>query len=167
MGRFITAVAVGAGLIAFAATAQAQLITEKVLSADMALEAGTAAMAACRAIGQGQIMVVVIDNHATVLFSWIGDHGNVKTYNTIPFRKAYAALNGTPSGVRGAAAAKEPQGYAHMIQQNPMNTGSAGGVPIKVGNETIAAIGVGGSNGEENDDKCAKAGVAKIQDRLH
>src|SRR5271156_1288188 len=121
MNRLVAAFAAGLGLSAFAGVAEAQLLSEKVLSADMALEAGTAAMAASRAVGQGQIMVVVIDEHATVLFSWIGDHGNVKTYNTIPFRKAYAALNGTPSGERGAAAAKEPQGYAHMIQQNPEN----------------------------------------------
>src|SRR5262249_60846987 len=40
-----------------------------------------------------------------------------------------------------------------------------GGVPIKVGNETIGAVGVSGSS-SEGDEKCAMAGVAKGADQL-
>jgi uncharacterized protein GlcG (DUF336 family) len=40
-----------------------------------------------------------------------------------------------------------------------------GGVPIKVGNETIGAVGVSGSSAE-GDEKCAMAGVAKVADQL-
>ena len=42
----------------------------------------------------------------------------------------------------------------------------SGGVPIKAGDETIGGVGSAGSNLEQ-DDACAKAGVAKVADLLH
>jgi uncharacterized protein GlcG (DUF336 family) len=36
-----------------------------------------------------------------------------------------------------------------------------GGAPIQVGTETIGAVGSSGS-GQDNDDACAKAGIAKV-----
>jgi uncharacterized protein GlcG (DUF336 family) len=41
----------------------------------------------------------------------------------------------------------------------------SGGVPIKVGDDTIGAVGSAGSTLEQ-DDACAKAGVAKVADLL-
>ncbi len=40
-----------------------------------------------------------------------------------------------------------------------------GGVPIKIGNETIGAVGVSGSS-TQGDEKCAMAGIAKVADQL-
>jgi uncharacterized protein GlcG (DUF336 family) len=42
-----------------------------------------------------------------------------------------------------------------------------GGVPIKVGNETIGAFGISGAPGGDKDEACANAGLAKISDRLN
>jgi uncharacterized protein GlcG (DUF336 family) len=44
--------------------------------------------------------------------------------------------------------------------------GIAGGLPIKVGDETIGAIGVGGAPGGDKDEACAAAGIAKAADAL-
>ena len=41
-----------------------------------------------------------------------------------------------------------------------------GGVPIKLGDETIGAIGASGAPGGKLDDACARAGLGKIKDRL-
>jgi len=41
-----------------------------------------------------------------------------------------------------------------------------GALRIKVGDETIAAIGVGGAPGGDLDEACAKAGLEKIGARL-
>jgi len=41
----------------------------------------------------------------------------------------------------------------------------SGGVPIKLGEETIGGVGSAGSN-LESDDACAKAGIAKVADLL-
>jgi len=40
----------------------------------------------------------------------------------------------------------------------------AGGLPIKVGDEVIGAVGVSGSPGK--DDECAQAGIDKVADQL-
>jgi uncharacterized protein GlcG (DUF336 family) len=39
-------------------------------------------------------------------------------------------------------------------------------VPIKIGTETIGAIAAAGAPGGDKDEACAKAGLAKISDRL-
>ncbi|HMC13810.1 MAG TPA: heme-binding protein, partial [Gallionellaceae bacterium] len=41
-----------------------------------------------------------------------------------------------------------------------------GGVPIRVGDQVIGAIGVGGAPGGHLDEQCAEAGIEKIRDRL-
>ena len=41
-----------------------------------------------------------------------------------------------------------------------------GGLPIKIGNEVVGAIGAGGAPGADLDEACAKAGIDKIADRL-
>jgi uncharacterized protein GlcG (DUF336 family) len=42
----------------------------------------------------------------------------------------------------------------------------AGGLTIKLGEEVIGAIGVGGSPSAEADEACARAGLEKIRDRI-
>jgi uncharacterized protein GlcG (DUF336 family) len=41
-----------------------------------------------------------------------------------------------------------------------------GGVPVKVGDEVIGAVGVGGAPAGHLDEKCAMAGIASVQDML-
>ena len=41
-----------------------------------------------------------------------------------------------------------------------------GGVPVKVGNEVIGAVGVAGAPGGHLDEQCATAAIAKVQDLL-
>ena len=42
-----------------------------------------------------------------------------------------------------------------------------GGVPIKFGDETIGGVGLSGApNGGQQEEDCAKAGIAKVADQL-
>ena len=41
-----------------------------------------------------------------------------------------------------------------------------GGLPIKVGNDTIGAIAVAGAPGGDKDEACARAGLDKVKDQL-
>jgi uncharacterized protein GlcG (DUF336 family) len=41
-----------------------------------------------------------------------------------------------------------------------------GGIPIKIGEDTIGGIGVSGAPGQEKDEACAKAGLEKVADQL-
>jgi uncharacterized protein GlcG (DUF336 family) len=42
----------------------------------------------------------------------------------------------------------------------------AGGVPIKLGNDVLGGVGVGGAPGGDKDEACANAGLAKVADQL-
>jgi uncharacterized protein GlcG (DUF336 family) len=63
-----------------------------------------------------------------------------------------------------ALAAKNPAGPA--LATLPDIALLPGGVAIKVGDEIVAALGVGGSPGGDKDEACAQAGVASIKDDL-
>jgi uncharacterized protein GlcG (DUF336 family) len=41
-----------------------------------------------------------------------------------------------------------------------------GALPIKIGEETIGAVGASGAPGGEKDEACAKAGIDKVADQL-
>jgi uncharacterized protein GlcG (DUF336 family) len=79
-------------------------------------------------------------------------------------RKAYTAAQ---LRVSTADFAKRVQGggFNPAVFDNQLAT-AQGGLPIKVGNDTIAAIGVSGAPGGDKDEACAGAGLAKISDRL-
>jgi uncharacterized protein GlcG (DUF336 family) len=42
----------------------------------------------------------------------------------------------------------------------------AGGVPVRIGNRTIGAVGVGGAPGGNLDEACALAAIKEIEGRL-
>jgi uncharacterized protein GlcG (DUF336 family) len=79
-------------------------------------------------------------------------------------RKAYTALTSRRTSADWAKAT-EPgtriAGQRSMAKVVPLG----GGVPIKVGDETIGAIGVSGSS-TDPDETCAMAGLAGIADQL-
>lgn len=159
---------VGAAAIALVAAtatpalAQGLLTTHRV-SASLALEAVGAAVAHCASQGN-LVSAVVVDANGTRQAVLRGDGAGVHTMDSA-MGKAYTAAS-----FRAASGA-----VAQRIMGNPAAAGLAhvpgvlfaqGGVPIKVGDEVIGAIGVGGSPGGEKDEACAKAGLDKISDRL-
>ena len=44
--------------------------------------------------------------------------------------------------------------------------GVPGGLPIKIGEETIGGIGIAGAPGDQGDEACAAAAIARVQDQL-
>ena len=58
---------------------------------------------------------------------------------------------------------------AHAAPPAPLITdavGTPGGVPIKVGNDVIGAVGVSGAPGGDKDEVCSNAGIAKVASKL-
>jgi uncharacterized protein GlcG (DUF336 family) len=57
---------------------------------------------------------------------------------------------------------------ATTVPQTPLPnvTYAVGGVAIMSGGNTIGGIGVSGAPGGNFDEECARAGIAKIQDRM-
>jgi uncharacterized protein GlcG (DUF336 family) len=78
-------------------------------------------------------------------------------------RKAYTALT---FASRWATSLEAAKAWGHALGSPMPNvegtTGLGGGVPIKVGDVPIGAVGVSGAVGGDKDEVCAKAGIAKI-----
>jgi uncharacterized protein GlcG (DUF336 family) len=137
--------------------------TRKLLTADLAVEAAQAAIASCKAQGWN-VSVTVADRTGLPKLVLIGD-GAGGVSREVTRRKAYtAAVLGISTGDFAKRVAT-PGAFNPAVYDPQMAIG-AGGVPIKVGNETIGAIAAAGAPGGDKDESCALAGLAKISDRL-
>ena len=58
------------------------------------------------------------------------------------------------------------KGFHRSLELFGQHVFRAGGVVIKLGDEVIAAIGVGGAPAAKDDEVCARAGIDKIRGRL-
>jgi uncharacterized protein GlcG (DUF336 family) len=59
-----------------------------------------------------------------------------------------------------------PGAFSPGMYDKELSTGE-GGVPIKVGDDTIGGIAAAGAPGGDKDEACAIAGLNKIKDRLN
>jgi uncharacterized protein GlcG (DUF336 family) len=135
------------------ALAQA-VLTERQISFDAARAMATAALETCRKNGY-RVSVTVVDNAGAVRAAFRDDGTPPHTYDA-SFRKAYTARTYRISTVEFAkriATESDRPGLA-MIKDA---LGLPGGLPIKVGNETIRGVGVAGAPGGNGDDACAEA----------
>ena len=146
---------------AFSITALSQdLLTQKVISLDMAQTMAQAAVVQCRANGY-RVSATVLDNGGNLKVV-IRDDGAGLGSLDLSRRKAYSALifrRTSGESVKIFGAMTPPPSIAGTVML-------AGGVPIKVGTETIGAIGVSGAPGGDKDEVCADAGIAKIAEKL-
>src|SRR5882757_7597727 len=134
----------------------------------LAVKAATKAIATCASSGY-PVSAAVVDTSGVIKLEAKGDHSTIHT-TTSAFRKAYTVVTFGPifrfdaSSAFAALAAKNPAGAA--LATLPDIALLPGGVAIKVGDEIVAALGVGGSPGGDKDEVCAQAGVASIKDDL-
>lgn len=135
-----------------------------------ALAAAQQAITTCLAKEQ-KIAVSVVDSAGVlkVLLASDGAHARGVTSST---SKAVTALTFKAPTSQLGERAKTDKEFADKIAAGP-GTGSgasynarAGGILVKVGDEVIGAIGVGGARGSEIDEQCAVAGLAAVQARL-
>ena len=134
----------------------------------LAVKAATKAIATCASNGY-PVSAVVVDPSGVIKLEAKGDHSTILTA-TSAFRKAYTVVTFGPifrfdaSSTFAELAAKNPTGAA--LATLPNIALLPGGVAIKVKDEVVAALGVGGSPGGDKDEACAQAGVASIKDDL-
>lgn len=150
--------------LAFAASsaAPAQVITHRDVGSHMAMAIIAAAVAKCEQNGGG-LTVAVVDRQGQIRGLLVADNG-APHYVELAERKAYTALTSRRSSEEWAKATEPGSpiaGQRNMAKVIPL----AGGFPIKVGNETIGAVGVSGSQ-TDPDPVCAQAGLAAIADQL-
>jgi uncharacterized protein GlcG (DUF336 family) len=146
---------------AFSMTALSQeLLTEKAISVDIAQAMAQAALAQCRANGY-RVTATVLDSGGNLKVV-IRDDGAALVTVDLSHRKAYSAVafrRTSGETAKAFGAMSPPPNVAGTVML-------AGGVPIKVGNDTIGAIGVSGAPGGDKDEACANAGIAKVADKL-
>ena len=163
------ALAAIAGLAAFSSIKVAPaepLPTEtfKILPAALAVEAAEAAIASCKTQGYN-ISVAIVDRAGNVKLLLVGDGASALS-RELSRRKAYTSAMQRVSTGDLAKRVATPGAFNPTLYDTQLVT-AVGGVPIKVGNETIGAIGVSGAPGGDKDEACATAGVAKVTDRLN
>jgi len=135
----------------------------------LAVKAATKAIATCASNGY-PVSAVVVDPSGVIKLQAKGDHSTILT-TTSAFRKAYTVVTFGPifkfdaSSTFAALAAKNPSGRPALATL-PDIALLPGGVAIKVGDEIVAALGVGGSPGGDKDEVCAQAGVEGIKDDI-
>lgn len=148
---------------AFGAQAQQAVRVEKNMSLALANQLASAAVAACAANGYN-VAATVVDRAGTVRAVQRADNAGPHTLGSSE-RKAWtsaSAKNTTLAMMEGAQ--KNPAGANLVYLPGVLLLG--GGVPIKVGNEVIGAVGVGGAPGGHLDEQCANAGIEKVRAAL-
>jgi uncharacterized protein GlcG (DUF336 family) len=141
--------------------AGAQLVTQKSIPLAMAQTIASAALAQCQSMGY-KVSVVVIDRAGLQVVMLRSDGAGLHTPEGAD-RKAYTARTyGSPSANFAKRVQTDPA-YAPATQYTRV-LALAGGLPIKVGDDVIGAVGVSGSPGK--DDVCSQAGIDKVADQL-
>jgi uncharacterized protein GlcG (DUF336 family) len=134
------------------------------LSADMALDAVREAVAHCAGQGYAETAVVV-DADGVRQAVLRGDRAGSHTLDSA-FAKAYTSASFKTETNALAERAKTVPAISALFTQLPHLILFGGGVPIKVGDEVVGAIGAAGAPGADLDEGCARAGLEKIRDRL-
>jgi uncharacterized protein GlcG (DUF336 family) len=146
---------------ASAAAVFAQLPTTKMLTVDVAQSIAQDAMMKCRADGY-HVTVQVVDS-GNYLKAFLRDEGaSLATIDVARMKATSVILQNRPSGPPANLAPGAPV-PAPVI---PGTINAMGGVPIKVGDQTIGAIAVSGAPGGDKDAACANAALMKAADKL-
>jgi uncharacterized protein GlcG (DUF336 family) len=162
MLKFVSTLAFAACLFPFPASPEG-LVMVRELSYDMALVMATTAIERCRSQGF-KVGVSVVDRGGHVLVT-LRNHGAAHHTVELAQRKAYTSR----------VFRQTTRAFSQRLLDNPISRGldttsgviaTLGGLPIKLGDETIGGIGVSGAPGGENDEACAQAGIDKVADEL-
>jgi uncharacterized protein GlcG (DUF336 family) len=138
--------------------------SHKVLTAALAVEAAEAAIAACKA--QGYAVTVTVADRLGIPKVVIVRDGPPGVGRESTRRKAYTAAVLRVSTGDYTKRIATPGAFNPGVYDPELATGP-GGVPIKVGEDTIGGIAAAGAPGGDKDEACAAAGVDKIKDRLN
>lgn len=152
-----------AAFVAIGAISSAQaagLPTAPYLPLKMAQKAADAAMAKCITDGHKVSVAVVARSGSTkVLIS--GDGAGPHTVGSSTGKAFTAASMGRPTA-KLAGLIKDKPGLAGLRDMDARLVILGGGLPIKIGGNLVAGIGVGGAPGGHLDEACALAGVKSI-----
>jgi uncharacterized protein GlcG (DUF336 family) len=143
--------------------ANAQVLMERNISLQLALNVAQAAMAACKADGF-DVTVAVVDRAGDLKVLLRADTANPHNAD-LARRKAYTSRTFKVPSMEVAKRTNGPtdlSGQRFLVDIIPLG----GGLPINIGNDTIGALGISGSPNQEGDEKCATAALASVANSL-
>ena len=137
----------------------AQVLMQRDVSLRMALTIAEAALAECGT----NTSVAVVDRAGRLRVFLQGDKASPHNLE-LARRKAYTARTFQRTSAEWAKLTETTNtGQRMLADVIPLG----GGVPIKVGDETIGGVGLSGAPmGQAQEEACAKAGIAKVADQL-
>jgi uncharacterized protein GlcG (DUF336 family) len=155
-------ISLAAALAGVAGAAHGQLLPHKDISLAMATTIAQTAIDTCKTQGYN-VSVHVIGREGQVVLGVRNDGAGLATFEN-SMKKAYTARTfGRSSGEFAEGVKGNPNAGALFLTNI---TPAQGALPIKVGNETIGAVGVSGAPGGDKDEACAKAGIEKVAAEL-
>ena len=158
--RMIAAAVVCACLLPVPAAAQG-VVMQRNLSLPMAKTIAEATLAACKAKGFNTAAAVV--DRAGQVIVLLRDEAATTQMLEMSRRKAYTARM---FRVPTSEFQKRTQDPAFIAQRDIADIlALGGGVPIQIGTDTIGGVGSSGSS-QQQDEDCAKAGVAAVAHML-
>jgi uncharacterized protein GlcG (DUF336 family) len=152
-----------AAAMAGTSTASAATTSTRSIASATALQLAQQTVAACSAEGYN-VSASVLDRSGVLLAMVRADGAGPHTVEASRAKAFTSASSRNPTS-----------GIAKAIQSNPDAAGMAnipgflvlgGGVPLKIGNETIGAIGVAGAPGGHLDEACAQKAITALKDQL-
>ena len=150
-----------ASFVVGAPTASAEVLNTHRIPAVLAVEAASESIGVCAKQGYLETAVVVDADGATIV-ALRGDGAGIHTLDSA-HDKAYTSVSFKSDTI---ALEERGRGEIAPLSKLPHVLFFGGGVVIKLGDETIGAIGASGAPGAKLDDTCARAGLEKIRDRL-
>ncbi len=157
------AIAIAAGLALTAATAQAQVLTERNISMALANEIAVEAIKACAA-KKFNVTATVVDKSGIVRVVLRADNAGphtvaasrAKAFTSVSTRNKSSAVMTMSQKNPGAQYLAAIDGFLLL----------GGGLPIKAGDAVIGALGIGGAPGGHLDEACGEAALEKVSAKL-
>jgi uncharacterized protein GlcG (DUF336 family) len=152
------------GSMVSTAGAATGVLNQKNLSLDLADKVAQSTLQACAKDGYN-VAVTLVDRSGTPLLMKRMDNAGPHTVEASRM-KAFTALT-TKSLTGNVMKGAQSNAGAANLRDIPDFLLLAGGVPVKVGDQVIGAVGVGGAPGGNFDEACALAGVKSIESELN
>ncbi|WEF30275.1 heme-binding protein [Klebsiella aerogenes] len=152
------------GSMVSTAGAATGVLNQKNLSLDLADKVAQSTLQACAKDGYN-VAVTLVDRSGTPLLMKRMDNAGPHTVEASRM-KAFTALT-TKSMTGNVMKGAQSNAGAANLRDIPDFLLLAGGVPVKVGDQVIGAVGVGGAPGGNFDEACALAGIKSIESELN
>ena len=142
--------------------ANAQLLNQKAIPANMAMTIAQTVIDTCKTNGFA-VSVSIVGRSGELILQVRGDGTGPHTMEN-SFKKAFTARTfRIASGDMEKRLKDNPQMGAQYL--TGFTTGR-GALPIKIGDDVVGAVGVSGAPGGEKDEACVQVGLDKVKDQL-